>query len=214
MIRINLLPQAKRTAASSVGGGSAQTWGVVYLVTVGLTLITLGAVYFVYSGELDEQRAQNAALQREIQDLRQRSARLEEVQAQLARSRSLEEVVAELNRARTGPLRIVMELSHVLSANVGPTIDPARLEQLRQENPLAGFNPSWDVRRLWITKFDEQDKVVTIHGRGRTNEDVAEFLRRISLSELFSEVTLTRTESTRVQDVDLISFQLTCRVTY
>ncbi|MDM7914051.1 MAG: PilN domain-containing protein [Candidatus Eisenbacteria bacterium] len=214
MIRINLLPQAKRSAAAGVGSASAQTWAVVYLVTIGLTLISLGAVYFVYSAELDEQRAQNAALQREIDDLRQRSARLEEVQAQLARSRSLEEVVAELNRARTGPLRIVMELSHVLSANAGPTIDPARLEQLRQENPLAGFNPSWDVRRLWITKFDEEDRVVTINGRGRTNEDVAGFLRRISLSELFSEVTLTRTESMRVQDVELISFQLTCKVTY
>lgn len=214
MIRINLLPQAKRGAGASAGAASAQTWGVIYLVTVGLTLITLGAVYFIYSGELEEQQAQNAALTRQIADLRQRSARLEEVQALLARSRSLEEVVAELNRARTGPLRIVMELSRVLSTNAGPTIDPARLEQLRQENPLAGFNPSWDVRRLWITEFDEEDKVVTINGRGRTNEDVAEFLRRISLSELFSEVTLTRTESTRVQDVELISFQLTCRVTY
>lgn len=214
MIRINLLPQAKRAAGGASVSASTQTWGVIYLLTVGLTLIGLGAVYFVYSGELDEQKAQNAALSREIADLRERSSRLEEVQAQLERSRALETVVDQLNRARTGPLRLVMELSNVLSSDGGPTIAPARLEQLRQENPLAGFNPSWDVRRLWITRFDETDRVVTIKGRGRTNEDVAEFLRRISLSDLFSEVTLTKTQSLVVESVELIDFELTCKVTY
>ncbi len=214
MIRINLLPQAKRATAGASVAGNTQTWGVIYLLTIGLTMIGLGAVYFVYSGELDEQRAQNSALSREIASLRERSSRLEEVQAQLERSRALEAVVAELNRARTGPLRIVMELSNVLSSDGGPTIAPARLEQLRQENPLAGFNPSWDVRRLWITRFDETSRVVTIKGRGRSNEDVAEFLRRISLSDLFSEVTLTKTQSQVVQTVELIEFELTCKVTY
>lgn len=213
MIRINLLPQSKRPSAAA-GAGGGQLWGVVYLVGVGITMIALAGVYFVKLGELNEQKSQNAALNREITQLRTRSARLEEVQGSLDRSRRLEEVVADLNRARSGPLRVVMELSHVLSENNGPTIADGRLEQLRQENPLAGFNPAWDVRRLWITRFDEQARVVTVKGRARTNDDVAEFLRRISLSELFSEVALTKTQSSTANGLELIDFELTCKVTY
>lgn len=213
MIKINLLPHAKR-ATNSAGSGSTQLWGVVYLVGIGVTIIGLSGIYFVKSGELAEQRAQNATLTREIADLRTRSSRLEEVQAALERSERLEEVVAGLNRARSGPLRIVMELTHVLSENSGPTIEPGRLEQLRQENPLAGFNPAWDVRRLWLTSFREASRVVTVKGRARTNEDVAEFLRRISLSQLFSEVTLTKTQSSTTAGLELIDFELTCKVTY
>lgn len=213
MIRINLLPASKRAAAVTTSG-SAQLWGVVYLVGVGLTIMALLFVYYVYDGKLQEQNAANAAIQRDIDDMRARSRRLEEVRAELERSRQLEQVVEELNRARSGPIRVMMELSNVLSTGVGPTIAEGRLEQLRQSNPLAGFNPSWDVRRLSIDSFVEQQRTVTVRGKGRTNEDVAEFLRRLSLSELFSEVTLMRTEAKAVAGVDVIEFELTCKVTY
>jgi len=213
MIRINLLPASKRAAAAT-SSGSAQLWGVVYLVGVGLTIMALLLVYFVYDGKLEEQNDANASLEREIADMRQRSRRLEEVRAELDKSRNLEQVVDELNRARSGPLRVIMELSNVLSSGVGPTIANGRLEQLRQQNPLAGFNASWDVRRLSIASFVEIDRTVTVRGKGRTNEDVAEFLRRLALSELFSEVTLTRTEAKNEAGLDLIDFELTCKVTY
>ena len=121
MIRINLLPASKRAAAATTSG-SAQLWGVVYLVGVGLTIMALLFVYFVYDGKLQEQNGQNVRLEREIEDARTRSRRLEEVRAELERSRQLESVVDELNRARSGPLRVMMELSKVLSTGAGPTI--------------------------------------------------------------------------------------------
>jgi Tfp pilus assembly protein PilN len=126
------------------------------------------------------QRA-NRDLDREIADLEQRTARLDELRAQLARSVRLEEVVAELNAARTGPLRVMMELSRILSVPGGPTIDPEALERQRQVNPYAGFREGWDVRRLWLKSFTESERVCEIAGEARTNEDVAEFLRRLSL---------------------------------
>ncbi len=55
-----------------------------------------------------------------------------------------------------------------------------------------------------------------MEGIGRTNEDVAEFLRRLALSELFDRVTLTRTSSERDTELnlELIKFELTCQVIY
>ena len=218
MIRINLLPQTKRAARASAPAGNGQVWAAVYFFGTLVFMGVLAVVYFAKDGELEEQQQANAQLRSTIEEIRARSARLEEVQAQIAASRQLEEVVAELNRARTGPTRAMLELSHVLSVgeSAGPTIDPAALEELRRTNPLAGYNRSWDARRLWITSFEEESRQCRMTGLGRTNEDVAEFLRRLSLSELFEAVTLQRTEAKTDADSDLpvIGFELTCQVSY
>jgi type IV pilus assembly protein PilN len=217
MIRINLLPEAKKNVRiAAAPSGSDAMWAAIYLVAVAVWGVGLGMVYFTYQGELEEQQRQNQALRSSIDTLRQRSARLEEVQAALEESRHLEEVVGELNAARTGPIRVMMELGHMLSRGGGPTIDPEALERLRRDNPLAGFNANWDVRRLWIKEFRESERNCRITGLGRTNEDVAEFLRRLSLSELFEQITLTRTEAQNDSTTGLsfTGFELSCRVRY
>jgi Tfp pilus assembly protein PilN len=57
---------------------------------------------------------------------------------------------------------------------------------------------------------------VQIHGAGRTNEDVAEFLRRLTLSDLFAQVTLTKTEAAEDEatHLDVINFELAATVNY
>lgn len=226
MIRINLLPEAKRAARAAGGpSGSAQLWAAIYLIGVVVWGAILAVIYFSYDGKLQEQLSANQALRSQIEDIRSRSARLEEVQAQLEASYALEQVVEELEKARTGPVRAMMELSKILSVcppdrpnceDAGPTIDPQQLEQLRRDNPYATYNRSWDVRRLWLTHFEEEGRQCRIRGVGRTNEDVAEFLRRLALSELFDQVTLQRTEASRDSDsgLELINFELTCQVMY
>ncbi len=218
MVRINLLPNARKQARSSGGAGdaSATPWIIAYLATAFVTILVCAFLYFNGTSALDEQRAQNAALQGEITQLESQSAQIDVVRAELAHSQELEQVVGDLQRARFGPTRVMMELSRILSASGGPTVDPERLEAIRRDNPLAGFNPAWDTRRLWLTSFSEEDRQVEIHGLGKTNEDVAEFLRRLSLSESFGNVTLTKTEAIVDSEshLDLISFELQCSVVY
>jgi type IV pilus assembly protein PilN len=217
VIRINLLPQAKRqTRGAAVGGGGSTGWVVGYAAAALITCVALALVYMSKESELSEQRARNAALESQIAQVTQQRANIDEVRASLQRSVELEEVVAELQRARFGPTRVLMELSRILSASGGPTIDPQRLEELRRGNPLAGFNRSWDTRRLWLTSFEESDRRVRIHGLGKTNEDVAEFLRRLALSDSFGDVHLDKTEA--VEDTEthlpLVAFELTATVRY
>ena len=213
MIRINLLPAAKRTAVAT---GSTQLWAAVYLLGVFLWGVLLVFFYMNYHGKLEEQRAANTALEQEIEQAKQKSANIGDVEAKLAKSKQLEEVVAKLQSARQGPARVLMELSKLLSEGGGPTVSPEKLDALRRDNPLAGFNPGWDVRRLWLTAFTEQNRKCSIRGFGKTNEDVAEFLRRLSLSSLFEKVTLQATASAVEQGstAPVVSFELSCQVRY
>jgi type IV pilus assembly protein PilN len=214
VIRINLLPSAKRAAGPSTGG--VQGWVIGYLVAAVVCVVVLAFVYMGKSRELNEQLAQNSALLTEIEDIESQSANIDEVRAELEQSRQLESVVNDLQRARYGPTSVLMELSRILSAGGGPTVDPQRLEEIRRQNPLAAYNSSWDPRRLWLTSFEEEDRECTLRGLGRTNEDVAEFLRRLTLSERFERVELVKTEGVeeRVTEMTFIEFEITCRVTY
>lgn len=214
MVRINLLPNAKKDAASGGGAGSTQLWLGGYLALAVFALIVAGVQYYLASTHLEELQERNTAMQARITELRAQSAGLEEARALLAESQALEETVNELNRARTGPARVMIELGNILSVDKGPTYDEEDLLEQRRRNPLAGFNQSWDVRRLWLTSFVEESRSVRIAGRGRTNEDVAEFIRRLTLSELFSNVALQRTSATTEDDLELISFEITGQINY
>ena len=211
MIRINLLPRARTAPA-----GGSSLWLGVYAGAIVLWCVVLGVFYFLTDAELQEQLRANRTLAQQVQTMKQKSAKLEELEARLQRSKQLEALVDELNRARTGPTRVLYELSRILSQGGGPTIDVQRLEELRRDNPLAGFNPNWDVRRLWLKAFQEEDRICRVTGEGKTNEDIAEFIRRLSLSDLFEQVALTKTAMTKHDkvDVELISFELTCKVRY
>ena len=217
MIRINLLPAArKQSKAQSSSGGGSTGWFIGYAASAAVLMVVLLFVWMQYTAELDTLVAQNQALETDIQQIERQSANLDAVQAQLVRSQQLEEIVAELQRARFGPTRVMMELARILSEAGGPTIDPQRLEEIQRANPLAGYNAGWDEHRLWLTSFQEEERHVQIHGVGRTNEDVAEFLRRLTLSDLFGEVTLDKTEAAEdaTTHLDVIAFELSATVRY
>jgi type IV pilus assembly protein PilN len=223
MIRINLLPtdkkkRARRIAPSALPTGDLGlgTWAAVYGGAIAIWLVVLGVLYFAQSGQLEAVNQENKTLEARRDEIQGKTKGLADVEGRLERSRRLEKVVQELERARRGPTRAVMELSKVLSSPGGPTINPAELERMREENPLAGFNESWDVRRLWISRFEEIERECKITGMGRSNEDVAEFLRRLTLSEIYEGVTLQRTRAANDPDTGLqmVGFDITCKVKY
>lgn len=223
MVRINLLPTDKKRRARRVAAAptlssdlSLGTWGAVYGGAVAIWLAVLGVLYFVQSADVGVLAEENKTLEARRNELQGKTSGLADVEARLEKSRRLEQVVQELERARRGPTRAVMELSRVLSNPGGPTINPEELERMRQDNPLAGYNESWDVRRLWLTRFEEIERECKIEGMGRSNEDVAEFLRRLTLSEVYEDVTLQRTRSASDPETDLqtVGFDITCKVKY
>lgn len=223
MIRINLLStdkkkRARRIAPSPLPTGDLNlgTWAAIYGGAIVVWLAVLGILYFVQGGELESLAQENKTLEARRDELQGKTKGLADVEGRLEKSRRLEKVVQELERARRGPTRAVMELSKVLSIPGGPTINPAELERMREENPLAGYNESWDVRRLWLSRFEEVERECKMTGMGRSNEDVAEFLRRLTLSEIYESVTLQRTRAANDPDTGLqmVGFDITCKVRY
>jgi type IV pilus assembly protein PilN len=100
-----------------------------------------------------------------------------------------------------------------------PTTDPDQMERLRRENPLAIPSERWDPHRLWLTAFKEDNKKVLMTGVGKTNDDVAEFLRRVSVSRYFKNVRLVKTEERQdrvgnLPPVTVTGFEMRAEVKY
>lgn len=212
MIKINLLP-SKRRAQRAEGG---QLWAVVVVLLVALEAVG----FFIFHGakkeELTKQRRENATLEEQIAQSKAMVKNHADVKAQLERLRAREDAISKLQSARTGPTAVLLELARLLTAGRGPSIDPDRLNQLRREDPLAVYNPNWDTRRLWITKYIENNRQVRLDGFARDGEDVSELARRMGLSGYFADVRLLPAKRAHSNEagMDLVQFQLEARARY
>jgi type IV pilus assembly protein PilN len=212
MIRINLMAQKRRAERAD----GSQLWLAVVMVV----MLAEVAALFVFHGfkteDLKEQRQKNAALTAQIEQSKSTVANHEDVRQKLAQLRAREEAIGKLQSARTGPTAILLELARLLTPGRGPSVDPDRLSQLRRDNPLAVFNPSWDSRRLWLVKFVEQSRKLHLEGFAQDGEDVSELARRMNLSSYFADVRLLpavrQIDSTTHMEV--VSFALEAKVRY
>lgn len=216
MIRVNLLPQKRDARRGASGGEQQQMWlGVLLAVLV----VEILGLFFFHNSKLNDLKAvqhDNTKIQSQIDDIKRNTANHTEIKAQLAELREREDAIQRLQAARTGPTATLLELSKILTMGHGPTTDRDRVEQLKRDNPSAVPNPNWDPRRLWLTKYAEVDRTVKIEGLARDGEDVAEFLRRLTLSDYFYEVRpLPATEvADKDTKINLKQFALSARVRY
>jgi len=212
MIRINLLSQKKRSEKSEV----SQVWLAVVMVVVLAEVAGLFVFHGFKAEELSDQVRKNAELTSQIEQAKRNVANHKQVKDELELLRAREEAIQKLQSARSGPTAILMELARILTPGRGPSIDPDRLAQLRRDNPLSVFNPTWDARRLWLVSFVEAQRKLKIDGKARDGEDVSELARRMNLSSFFYDVKLlpAKRESDAKSKLDLVSFSIEAKVRY
>lgn len=212
MIRVNLLAQ-RRVEATSEG---SQAWLVILFAAMLGEIIVCVLLWQSKDTALTRQKQTNADLQQSISKITETVKNHEEVKKQLAVFKQREDAIAKLQSARSGPTAVLLELSHVLTSQRGPTVDAAVIAQLNRDNPLSVPNPSWDPRRLWLLSFKEGDRVVMIDGLARDGEDVSELARRLALSTYFGEIKLLPASRSSMgpQKIEMVKFQLQAKAKY
>lgn len=213
MIRVNLLPQKKKRAERSEG---SQLWLAVVMVVLLAEIAGLFLFHGLKSEELLDQQRKNAALQGQIDHSKRSVQSHAEIKEKLAQLRAREEAIAKLQSARSGPTAVLLELARIMTPGRGPSVDPDRLAQLRRDNPLAVINPTWDARRLWLSRFVEEQRKVRLEGLARDGEDVSELARRMNLSSYFSDVKLlpAKRQTDQKTGIELVNFSLEAKVNY
>ena len=85
-----------------------------------------------------------------------------------------------------------------------------------QRGQISGFNPNWEPKRVWILSYEEKLHNVTVKGAAKSDEDVAEFLKRLKQSAFFSDVYWKQTTPLfdNKLNVAYVTFDVTCKVNY
>jgi type IV pilus assembly protein PilN len=215
MIRINLLAARKVKRRDT---------GEKQLIAMGLAvLVAIAGMVFVYMGaqsELDARKRANESVKADIERLKADLGDYDKIKGQRQDLLKQQKTIQALQSGRTGPLFLMRELSEILTPNKGPTFDRVSYEERLRRDPNVGFNPSWDTRRVWLDSFDEVQRKVRIKGSAKSNEDVAEFLKRLQLSIFFADVTPESTTQVNLAStatapsVKHVTFNLTASVVY
>ena len=211
MIRINLLPvrQVKKFQA-----GQRQL--LIFTAFLIAEAIAIFAIHQWKSGELEVRKREVRNLEAEIEQLKKQVGDFDQLKQQLDRLISQRNVINSLQKGRIGPVWVMRELSDILTAGKGPTVDQKAYMALLRTNPSAGFNPRWNPNRLWIDRYTESGGRIAISGKAKDYDDVAEFSKRLELSKYFAEEFLERNE--QMMDAALgtqvVKFSLRARVVY
>jgi len=214
VIRINLLPQKR--GIRTTGPQPSQRWLLFVLGAVVLEIVALFFFHQAKASALEDQQKKNTALQSSIEDIQKLVANHDLVKKDLAQLRAREDAIAKLQSARSGPTAVLLELAQMLTPGKGPTVDADRLAQLRKDNPLAVYNPGWDSRRLWLTNYSEEERIVRVEGLARDATDVSELANRLRLSSYFYDVQVLpgkKSEDSKTK-LELVNFSLELKVRY
>jgi len=212
MIRINLYPAKPVKKKEKVV--------LVDLLIFLLVFIVCGASLWIVNGWINEkiemQERANNIKQMKIDSIRQQIKDHDQIKKQLEEISAREKIIQELIAARTGPVQMLVELMNLLSEGKGPSIRPDEYKEMLKKDPSSGFNPQWDVRRLWLKSFEEKEREVLIKGEALSNEDVGEFLRRLKISNFFWDEELLKTSSEPAQDstVRIVKFEIKSKIRY
>lgn len=211
MIKINLLPVK---AAKRREQGQKQL--LLGVVMVSAALVAIIVFHGTQVSKINDIREHNQQLSRDIAKLKAEIGDYDVIKAQRDELIRQRDAIKRLQANRSGPTYMMRELSDILTPGKGPTFNKEQYEEEIKKNPNTGFNPNWDTRRAWLISYAESAHQVKIKGGAKSDEDVAEFLKRLKVSAFFSDVywQQTQPEVDTKLNVSYVTFDVTCRVNY
>jgi type IV pilus assembly protein PilN len=172
MMEINLLPHREARRAADLRESIA-------LLLLGLVVVLAG-IFFTHQSvksDLASTEASVAQLEADIERYKPQQALVEGFKKQKKQLQDKLDIIASLEQARSGPVRVLDELSN----NV--------------------------PERLWLTAISTKGKGIQLEGMSLDTGVVADFLRGLNASPFFSNVDLDKTSGGKVvRGVRLVKF--------
>ncbi len=184
MIRINLL-QVRTARERKKASGATQV--LIFILVLAAEVAAVVYLQIRLGKQIQARDEEISAIRGQLNQKRSEMSDLDAKKQELDQINQKRKIIQSLQAARTGPTYMLAELMRILSKGGVPTMDEATKRMVRQK-PEADFHRDWDYRRLWISKFEESDRVVKIDGTALDVEDIGEFQRRLLLSQYFEDV--------------------------
>jgi type IV pilus assembly protein PilN len=179
MIRINLLPVRALKKKES----TRQMLSILSL-SVGLLIVVLFFFHFHLSRQIAELERKITGYNEEISRLKIDTKDVDKFKAEKEDLQRRLNIIYSLQRAKTGPVRVLDELSMSLPG------------------------------KLWLTSLREKDGKMELKGLAMDNPTIAHFMTNLEKSGVIKNVELVISQQLERKDLKLKEFTLTCQVDY
>ncbi|SHI69068.1 type IV pilus assembly protein PilN [Malonomonas rubra DSM 5091] len=176
MIHINLLPVR---AAQKKEKLKFQLF--VLLLSLLVTGAICGTLYFKQAWAIDEINNEIASIEAKNKALRKKLGEVADFEKKKKEIEQKLSVLRELKEAKSGPVRLLDELSIALP------------------------------EKVWLTQFSESEGNIKLSGFGDSEKTVALFMQKLEKSPYYKDVELSVTEQSAVGDVKMQKFSLNCK---
>jgi type IV pilus assembly protein PilN len=129
-------------------------------------------------------------------------AKVKTVNMETQKYKSIEEKLKTLKKKK----RIIEEKIQIVS-----NLEKSRKKLLAI---LDTISENFLVDKMWLEELEIEDNKVHIKGVALGNESIAEFMKRLETTPLFQKVDLIKTQKEKVQQINLTSFELECKILY
>jgi Tfp pilus assembly protein PilN len=190
MIKINLLParRAKRAQPSDVSSRHL-VYGALGLAAAAAAIVVL--VDQPKRKRLAELTASNQQLQSEIQSKNRQLEGYAELKKAADEADERYKAIQRLLSAKVVPAQVLHELGEILTTSKYPTMteDMARRTGSGPDSdPNKRFQPDWDAQHVWLANFSDTGGVFKLEGGAQSENDVAQFAKRLAASVYFTDV--------------------------
>jgi type IV pilus assembly protein PilN len=179
MIRINLLPVRALKKKES----TRQMFSILFL-SVGLLIVVIAFFHFSLSRQLSLLDARIVKYNEDIRRLKVDTRDVNKFKAEKEDLQRRLNIIYNLQRAKTGPVRVLDELSISIPG------------------------------KLWLTSLKEKDGRMELKGLAMDNPTIAQFMTNLEKSGAIKNVELVVSQQMERKDITLKEFTLTCEVDY
>jgi type IV pilus assembly protein PilN len=155
----------------------------------GLAIVAavLFAWWTVSSAKLSDMQERVDSVRSEMDRVKKDVARVQEFKTKAELLERKLKVIEELKKKKVGPAKMLDDLASILT----------------------------DQHKVWLTKLDEKDGVLTLEGGAMEEENISEFqIALVKRSKLFTEVKLGLVSAQKKGGVAYLEWRLVCRANY
>ena len=177
MIKVNLLPVKRRKKAKPLPS--------FLLATVIVTLATCAVMfylYFFFSSRLSEKKAQFAANEKKIAELKEKIKAVEDFEKRNKMFKERNDIIEQLSKNKSLPVKVLDEIGSLLPTGV------------------------------WFRSMNVSGGSINIEGYGFTNNEIVVFVDNVKNSKLFTDVYLIESKSVEMEKIPLYVYKITFKI--
>ncbi len=177
MIKVNLLPVKRKKKVKPMPSFLIGTVAATVAV-----IVLMAYLAFFFSSRLSAKKAQFAANERKIAELKEKIKAVEDFEKRNKDFKTRNDIIEQLSKNKSVPVKILDEINTLLPTGV------------------------------WIQALTFSGGNININGYGFTNTDIVLYVDNLKNSQIFTEVYLQESKSAEMEKIPLYMFKLTFKM--